>query len=153
MNEFDLKLFVDEAIKEAEKAFEEDEVPVGAVLVKDGKIIAKAHNLSKTNKNRLDHAETLVLNKVIKETKNELLEDYSLIVTLEPCVMCYGACVLSRLKEVIYVVKDDNFGYSKTLQNLNIFSKSLRNLNILKTNYQEEKIIKLMQNFFEKKRK
>ena len=152
MNEYDLKQFVDEAIKEAEIALENDEVPVGAVLVKDGKIAAKSHNFSKTNKNRLAHAEMNLLNEIIEKEGKETLEEYSLIVTLEPCVMCFGACNLARLKEVIFVLNDDKFGYSKTLQNLNIFSKTLRNLNILKTSYREKDVLDLMQKFFKDKR-
>lgn len=152
MEKFELEKYVDEAIKEAEKAFEEDEVPVGAVLIKDGKIAAKAHNFSKKNKNRLDHAEMILLNEMMKIEQKETLEEYTLIVTLEPCVMCFGACNLARLKEVVFVLSDDKFGYSKTLQNLNIFSKSLRNLNILKTTYREDDVRNLMQKFFQNKR-
>ena len=133
-------------------ALQNDEVPVGAVLVKDGKIAAKAHNFSKTNKNRLDHAEIILLNEMIKKEGKETLEDYSLIVTLEPCVMCFGACNLARLKEVVFVLNDEKFGHSKTLQNLNIFSKTLRNLNILKTSYREKDVLDLMQKFFKDKR-
>jgi tRNA(Arg) A34 adenosine deaminase TadA len=89
---------------------------------------------------------------MIKKEGKETLEDYSLIVTLEPCVMCFGACNLARLKEVIFVLNDEKFGYSKTLQNLNIFSKTLRNLNILKTSYREKDVLDLMQKFFKDKR-
>ena len=152
MENFELEKFVDEAIKEAEIAYENNEVPVGAVLVKDGKIAAKAHNFSKSSKNRLAHAEMILIQDMIKQEGKETLEDYSLVVTLEPCVMCFGACNLARLKEVIFVLNDDKFGYSKTLQNLNIFSKSLRNLNILKTTYREKDVKKLMQDFFKDKR-
>ena len=152
MENFELEKYVDEAIKEAEIAFENGEVPVGAVLVKDGKIAAKSHNFSKTNKNRLAHAEMILLDEMIKKEGKETLEEYSLVVTLEPCVMCFGACNLARLKEVIFVLNDDKFGYSKTLQNLNIFSKTLRNLNILKTSYRENDVKNLMQKFFEDKR-
>jgi tRNA(adenine34) deaminase len=152
MENFELEKFVDEAIKEAEIAFQNDEVPVGAVLVKDGKIAAKAHNFSKKYKNKLAHAEMILLDEMIKKEGKETLEEYTLVVTLEPCVMCYGACNLARLKEVIFVLNDDKFGYSKTLQNLNIFSKSLRNLNILKTSYRENDVKNLMQKFFQDKR-
>ena len=152
MENFELEKFVDEAIKEAEIAFQNDEVPVGAVLVKDGKIAAKAHNFSKKCKNKLAHAEMILLNEMIKKEGKETLEEYTLVVTLEPCVMCYGACNLARLKEVIFVLSDEKFGYSKTLQNLNIFSKSLRNLNILKTTYREKDVLDLMQKFFQGKR-
>ena len=74
MNEYDLKKFVDEAIKEAEIAFQNNEVPVGAVLVKDGKIAAKSHNFSKTNKNRLAHAEMILLDEMIKKEGKETLD-------------------------------------------------------------------------------
>ena len=152
MESFELEKYVDEAIKEAEIAFEKGEVPVGAVLVKNDKIAAKAHNFSKNSKNRLAHAEMILLDQGFKLEGNEILSDYSLIVTLEPCVMCFGACNLAKLKEVIFVLNDEKFGYSKTLQNLNIFSKSLRNLNILKTSYRENDVKNLMQKFFQDKR-
>ena len=152
MESFELEKYVDEAIKEAEIAFEKGEVPVGAVLVKNGKIAAKAHNFSKNSKNRLAHAEMILLDQGFKLEGNEILSDYSLIVTLEPCVMCFGACNLAKLKEVIFVLNDEKFGYSKTLQNLNIFSKSLLNLKILKTSYREKDFKNIMQKFFQDKR-
>ena len=152
MENFELEKYVDEAIKEAEIAFEKGEVPVGAVLVKNGKIAAKAHNFSKNSKNRLAHAEMILLDQGFKLENNEILSDYSLIVTLEPCVMCFVACNLAKLKEVVFVLNDEKFGYSKSLQNLNIFSKSLRNLNILKTSYRENDVKNLMQKFFKDKR-
>ena len=152
MKQFELETYVDAAIEEAKIAFQEDEVPVGAVLVKDGIIVARSHNISKQTHNRTKHAEMILIDEIIEKEKIETLEDYTLVVTLEPCVMCFGACNLSKLKEVVYVLKDEKFGYSKTLQNLNIFSKSLRNLNILKTNYRENDVLELIQNFFKTKR-
>lgn len=152
MNELEIKYFVDEAILEAKKAFEEDEVPVGAVLIKGDKIVARSHNVTKQNHNRLAHAEMILIDEIVKKEGIELLDEYSLVVTLEPCAMCFSACNLVHLKEVIFVLNDEKFGYSKSLQNLNIFSKTLQNLNILKTNYRENDVKELMQNFFKKHR-
>ncbi len=95
-----------EAIKEAKKAYKKEEVPVGAVIVKDGKIIARAHNIKETKKNAVGHAEILVIQKACKKLKAWRLLDCEMYVTLEPCSMCAGALINSRLKK-IYIGTDD----------------------------------------------
>ena len=92
--------FMKEALKEARKAYEKDEVPVGAVIVKDGKIIARAHNLKETKKFATCHAEILAIEKASKKLDAWRLEDCEMYVTLEPCSMCAGALIQARLKKV-----------------------------------------------------
>lgn len=92
--------FMKIALVEAEKAYEKLEIPVGAVIVKNGKIIARAHNLKETKKTAIAHAEILAIGKANKKLDNWRLIDCELYVTLEPCEMCMGAIVASRIKNI-----------------------------------------------------
>lgn len=107
-----------EAIKEAKKAEAKVEVPIGAVLVLDGEIIARAHNLRETNQNALAHAELLVIDSACRKLGTWRLEDTTLYVTLEPCPMCAGAVILSRISRVVYGAKDPKGGCCGTFMNL-----------------------------------
>ena len=100
--------YMKQAIKEAEKAYKKLEVPVGAVIVKDGKIIAKAHNQKETKTDTTKHAEILAIQKASKKLKSWRLIDCEMYVTLEPCTMCAGAIVNSRIKKV-YIGTKSNF--------------------------------------------
>ena len=95
-----------EALKEAKKAYKKEEVPVGAIIVKDGKIIARAHNIKETKKNAVGHAEILAIQKACKKLKAWRLIDCEMYVTLEPCSMCAGALINSRINK-IYIGTDD----------------------------------------------
>ena len=109
--------FMKEALKEALKAKNKDEVPVGAVIVLNDKIIARAHNLRETKMNSLCHAEIIAINKACKKLNNFRLEDCEMYVTLEPCLMCAGAIVQSRIKKVIIGAKDPKYGMAGTVFN------------------------------------
>lgn len=98
------------AINEAKKAYKKGEVPVGAVIVKNDEIIAKAYNLRETKKNSLCHAEILAIDKACKKMNNFRLEDCEMYVTLEPCVMCAGAVVQARIKQVYIGALDPKYG-------------------------------------------
>lgn len=98
---------MNEALKEAKKAYIKKEVPVGAVIVKNGKVIAKAHNLREKKKNALAHAEILCINKACKKLRNWRLEDCEMYVTLYPCDMCMGAIKQSRISKVYCGALDD----------------------------------------------
>lgn len=89
-----------EALKEAQKAYDKEEIPVGAVIVKDNKIIAKAHNLKELKKTAIAHAEILAIQKANKKLQNWRLLNCDLYVTLEPCMMCLGAIISSRIKNI-----------------------------------------------------
>lgn len=101
-----MKNFMEEAVKEAIKAKNEGEIPVGAVIVIDDKIIAKAHNIREKKQNALFHAEILAINKACKKLKSWRLENATIFVTLEPCPMCAGAIANARIKRVVYGAKD-----------------------------------------------
>lgn len=92
--------FMNEALKEARKAYEKLEIPVGAVIVKNGKIISRAHNLKETKQTATAHAEILAIQKANKKLNNWRLIDCDMYVTLEPCSMCMGAIVSSRIKNI-----------------------------------------------------
>lgn len=110
--------FMREAIKEAEKAEELKEVPIGAVIVIEGKVVARAHNLRENEQNAIAHAELLAIDQACKELRSWRLEDATLYVTLEPCPMCAGAIMLSRVKRVVYGAADPKGGCAGTLMNL-----------------------------------
>ncbi|WP_066371683.1 tRNA adenosine(34) deaminase TadA [Neobacillus fumarioli] len=112
------EMFMIEAIREAKKAEAINEVPIGAIIVRDGQIIARAHNLREREQNSLAHAELLAIEEACKEVGSWRLEDTTLYVTLEPCPMCSGAIVLSRVKRVVYGASDPKGGCAGTLMNL-----------------------------------
>lgn len=93
---------MNKALEQAKKAFILDEVPVGAIIVKDNKIIALAHNKKESDNNCTSHAEILAIKKASKKLKDWRLIDCSIYVTLEPCTMCLGALIHSRIKNVFY---------------------------------------------------
>ena len=106
----DKKRFMKEALKEAKKAYDKLEVPVGAIIVKDGKIIAKAHNLKETKFDTTKHAEILAIQKASKKLNSWRLLDCEMYVTLEPCSMCAGALINSRIKKVYIGTSDEKTG-------------------------------------------
>ena len=110
MNQNDDKFFMEKAIKEAEKAEAKGETPVGAVIVRDGQIIARGHNLRETKKNALLHAETAAIGKACKNLGGWRLIGCTLYVTLEPCAMCAGAIINARIERVVFGAKDKRFG-------------------------------------------
>lgn len=102
--------YMREALNQARQAYEKDEVPVGAVLVYQDKIISKGHNLRETNQLVTSHAELLCIEKANQILEDWKLEDCTLYVTLEPCVMCAGVILQSRIKQVIYGAPDPKGG-------------------------------------------
>lgn len=112
------ELFMEAAIEQAKLALEKREVPIGAVIVKDGEIIASAHNLRETNQNATAHAEVLAITKACEKLGTWRLEGATLYVTLEPCPMCAGALIMSRVDRVVYGAKDPKGGCAGTFMNL-----------------------------------
>ena len=110
--------FMKEALKEAQKAYEKLEVPVGAVIVKDGKIIARAHNQKETKTDTTKHAEILAIQKASKKLESWRLIDCEMYVTLEPCSMCAGAIINSRIKKIYIGTLDEKTGAAGSVFNL-----------------------------------
>ncbi len=105
------------ALKEAQRACADGEVPVGAVIVKDNEVIARARNMRETKQNALYHAEILAIDKACKKLKSFRLDGCEIYVTLEPCPMCAGAICGARLKEVVFGAKDKNYGCAGSKHN------------------------------------
>lgn len=110
--------YMKQALKEAEKAYKKLEVPVGAVIVKDGKIIARAHNQKETRTDTTKHAEILAIQKASKKLESWRLIDCEMYVTLEPCSMCAGAMINSRIKKVYIGAMDEKTGAAGSVLNL-----------------------------------
>jgi tRNA(adenine34) deaminase len=106
------------AIKEAKKAEAIGEVPIGAILVKDGEVIAAGYNLRETEQRSIAHAEMIVIDQACKELRSWRLEDTTLYVTLEPCPMCAGGIVQARIPRVVYGASDPKGGCAGTIMNL-----------------------------------
>ena len=102
--------FMKKALKQAKKAYDKLEVPVGAIIVKDGKVIASAYNQKETKIDTTKHAEILAIQKASKKLKSWRLIDCEMYVTLEPCPMCAGAIIQSRIKKVYYGALDEKTG-------------------------------------------
>ncbi|MCA1057305.1 tRNA adenosine(34) deaminase TadA [Rossellomorea aquimaris] len=107
-----------EALKEAEKAKSINEVPIGAVVVMGDEIIGRGYNLRETTQNAITHAETIAIQKACEQAGTWRLEGAELYVTLEPCPMCSGAIILSRIDKVVYGARDPKAGCAGTLMNL-----------------------------------
>lgn len=148
----DREYFMGLALKEAEKAREMDEVPVGAVIVRDGKVIARAHNLKEKNKQAYAHAEFLAIQKASRKLGTWCLDDCDLYVTLEPCMMCTGAIIHSRIRNLYYGTKDPKGGAIDSL----IEIKKIPHLNHHPAVYSEirqPECSRILTDFFREKRK
>ena len=135
------------ALKEAEKAFKKNEVPVGCVIVKDDKVIAKAHNLRQTKKSVLGHAEILAIEKASKKLNSWILEDCTIYVTLEPCPMCAGTILQSRIKRLVFAANEPKFGACGSV--INLFEKKFNHEVEVIPNVLQEESAKLLKNFFQ----
>ncbi|WP_073257624.1 tRNA adenosine(34) deaminase TadA [Caldanaerovirga acetigignens] len=118
MQELTHEHFMGEALKEARKAFDIDEVPVGAVIVKDGSIIARAYNTREMSQDATAHAEILAIKKACEAMGSWRLIGCTLYVTLEPCPMCAGAIILARLDRVVFGAWDPKAGAAGSVVNL-----------------------------------
>ncbi len=144
--------FMNEAIKEAKKALKIGEVPVGAVIVKDGKIIARAYNKKETKKDSTKHAEIIAINKASKKLGAWRLNDCDMYVTLEPCAMCAGAIIQARIKNVYYGAKDEKNGACESI--LNLFENYKFNYHVnVQSGICETECSQILKNFFKELRK
>ncbi len=143
--------FMKAALKEAEKAFAKGEVPIGAVIVKEGKIIAKGHNTRESKKNATHHAEIKAINKACKKLGGWRLCGCTIYVTLEPCVMCAGAIINSRIDMVIYGTKDERFGCCESV--VNVFEMPFNHKPEIVSGVMQEECKNILQTFFKQLRK
>lgn len=142
-----MKRFMEEALIEAKKAFELGEVPVGAVIVKDGEIIARAHNLTETAKDPTAHAEVLAIRKAAEVLGGWRLLGCSMYVTLEPCSMCSGALVWSRMENLFIGAKDPKAGACGSVFNIAESDKLNHKVNV-EYGIMEEECSELLKEFF-----
>lgn len=143
--------FMKEALKEAKKAYEKLEVPVGAVIVKDGKIISRAHNLKETKKDTTKHAEILAIEKASKKLGAWRLLDCEMYVTLEPCSMCAGAMINSRIKKLYIGALDEKTGVAGSV--LNLFDYPFNHKVEVEKGIMKENCEKILKDFFKDLRK
>jgi tRNA(adenine34) deaminase len=139
--------FMQEALKEAKKAFDADEVPVGVVIVAENKIIARTHNLTERLIDVTAHAEMQAITSAANFIGGKYLNDCTLYVTLEPCLMCAGALYWSHLTRLVYGASDDKKGFS-TLSETVLHPKTVVVKGIL-----EQECGGILKEFFQKKRK
>jgi len=143
--------FMREALKEAGKAFSEDEVPVGAVVVYKGKIIARGYNQVERLKDPTAHAEMLALTSASNYLGQKWLNGASIYVTIEPCSMCAGALVLARIKDLYFGAKDPKTGACGSIANITNHKKLNHRIKVEKGILKEE-CGSLLKEFFKKKR-
>ena len=143
--------FMKEALKEASKSYKKEEIPVGAVIVKDNKIIAKAHNLKETKHDCTNHAEILAIKKACKKLNSWRLTGCTMYVTLEPCSMCTGALILSRIDKVVIGTMDEKTGACGSVLNLSKDYKFNHVLGI-ETGILENECKTMIQQFFKELR-
>lgn len=138
--------FMNEALKEAKYAFEEDEIPIGAIIVIQNKIIARAHNLTEKLNDVTAHAEMQAFTSATNNLGAKYLVDATLYVTVEPCIMCAGAAYWTQVKRIVIGTADNKRGYSSLTQNI------LHPKTEVITGVLEEECRNLMQTFFQSKR-
>ena len=151
MNNLIDEKFMAEALKEAEKSANFDEVPVGAVIVKDGKIIARGHNLREKKNDPTAHAEIVAIRKACKKLKSWRLEGCTIYVTIEPCSMCAGTILWTRMQRVVYGANDPKGGALGSSYNL-FEVKNINHKVEITRGVLENRCASLMTSFFRSKR-
>ncbi|MCM8781713.1 MAG: tRNA adenosine(34) deaminase TadA [Candidatus Omnitrophica bacterium] len=145
------EIYMSEALKEAQQAQEEDEVPIGCVVVSDRKIIARGHNQVERLKDPTAHAEILAITSACANLNKKWLNGASLYVTIEPCPMCAGAMVLARIKNLYFGAKDPKAGGCGSVVNI-IEHKKLNHRVKVQGGILEKECSSLLKDFFKKKR-
>ncbi len=140
--------YMQQALREAQKAFDKDEVPIGAVIVLNEKLIAKAYNQVELLNDSTAHAEILALTSAYSFLGSKYLPDATLYVTVEPCLMCCGALYWSKIGRIVYGAYDEKNGYRKTTGVNNPFHPKT----IITGGVLEDECVKLMKDFFKLKR-
>lgn len=148
----DDKFYLLEAIKEAKIAANKGEVPVGCTVVIDGEIISRSHNLKETTNLATSHAEILAINAASEKLGRWILDDATIYITLEPCLMCAGAIFQARIKRVVYALSEPKYGGLGSLINFNDLQGINHRVEVT-SGILEEEVKDLMQDFFRKIRK
>ena len=146
------EIFMREALKEAEIALANDEIPIGCILVKDGQIIGRGHNAREELQRAVMHAEVMAIEEANQQENSWRLLDTTLFVTIEPCVMCSGAIGLARIPKVIYGAKNQKVGAGGSLYDI-LTDERLNHRVEVESGLLEEECAAIMQNFFRNRRK
>ena len=144
------ELFMRQALAQAALAGESGEIPIGAVIVKDGEILCATHNLCEELHDATAHAERLAISEAGKKIGSWRLSDCTLYVTLEPCPMCTGACINSRIGRIVYAAKDPRAGACESLVKLPAYP--LESAPVCEGGVLEEEALSMLRTFFLKKR-
>lgn len=144
--------FMREALKEAQKAFEADEVPIGAVAVYKNQIIGRGHNRTEHLHDPTAHAEIIAITAAANALGSWRLENVDVYTTVEPCIMCAGALVLARVKRIIFGARDEKFGGCGSVFNIVNEQKLNHQIEVVE-GLLKEQAVSLMKRFFERKRK
>ena len=144
--------YMQEALKEANLALHKDEVPIGAVIVYQDQLIAHAHNIKEEKNNALCHAEIIAIDQACQYIGDWRLNECTLYVTVEPCLMCCGAIIQARIKKVVYGVSNAKFGYVESIGQTLTDPRNNHTVEI-KSGICKKECQNLMTKFFESKRK
>ncbi len=140
------------ALREAERAFDQGEVPVGAVVVKDGHLIGRGHNLVETLRDPTAHAEMIAITAACETLGTKILDGCTLYVTLEPCPMCAGAIVWARLRRLVFGAFDEKAGSASTLYNIPQDDRLNHFVEVI-SGVEADQAAALLQAFFQQRRK
>lgn len=138
--------YMQEALKLAKKAYEEDEIPIGAIIVSNGKIIGKGYNMTERLNDVTAHAEMQAFTAAANYLGGKYLKDCTMYVTVEPCVMCAGASYWTQISKIVYGARDEKRGYSS------IHEKIIHPKTIIQSGVLETECAELMMSFFRNKR-
>jgi len=145
------EFYMTEALKEAKLAFEAGEIPIGCVIVHQGKIIGRGHNLRESSQQALDHAEVIAIRQANQYLGSWRLADCQLFVTLEPCPMCAGAIINARIPAVYYGAADLKAGVVGTLMNM-LGDRRFNHQAMIEKGIKEKEALDLLQTFFKQMR-
>ncbi|HEM3695237.1 TPA: tRNA adenosine(34) deaminase TadA [Streptococcus suis] len=143
--------FMSQALAEAEKSLDKEEIPIGCVIVKDGQIIGRGHNAREELNQAIMHAEVMAIQEANRVEGNWRLLDTTLFVTIEPCVMCSGAIGLARIPQVVYGAANQKFGAAGSLYDI-LTDQRLNHRVEVETGILEEACAQIMQDFFRQRR-
>ncbi|MDW8751327.1 tRNA adenosine(34) deaminase TadA [Streptococcus suis] len=143
--------FMNQALAEAKKSLEKEEIPIGCVIVKDGQIIGRGHNAREELNQAIMHAEVMAIQEANQVEGNWRLLDTTLFVTIEPCVMCSGAIGLARIPQVVYGATNQKFGAAGSLYDI-LTDERLNHRVEVETGILEEDCAQIMQDFFRQRR-